>query len=114
MDKERIDKDVANMDADALKKWQLDIQKRVVSDWWSFSDDLIMKWNDMSHTHGTVTSGVYGYPPEWSKMVGFSNAIHPIWVKPAATPEPLDAATDYVPACTSLPKQYDQASNKWI
>jgi len=113
IDKEYVEKNVAAMDAEALKNWQLDVQKRVVTDWWSFADELVMKWNDMAHTHGTVTMGTYGYPKEWSKMVGFTNDVHPLWVKPAERPEPLDAAPDYVPACTPLPKTFDQKKGQW-
>eukprot|EP00929_Paragymnodinium_shiwhaense_P074970 TRINITY_DN3833_c0_g1_i1.p1 TRINITY_DN3833_c0_g1~~TRINITY_DN3833_c0_g1_i1.p1 ORF type:complete len:696 (+),score=161.97 TRINITY_DN3833_c0_g1_i1:65-2152(+) len=114
IDKEREEKNVAAMTAEEVKAWQLGVQRRVVADWWTFSDQLVMKWNDMSHSHGEVTEGTYGYPADWAKMVGFTNSIHPLWVKPAPRPEPLEAAPGYVPACTSLPQQFDQTGMKWV
>jgi dipeptidase len=94
-----------------LDAWQIRIQEELVADWWRLADFLIMKWNDMSRTTENVTDKAVGYPEWWVKMIGYSNDVHPVWVQPAAEPEP--SCPDYVPATIPLPRQWNDETHTW-
>jgi len=94
-----------------LDAWQIRIQEELIADWWRLADFLIMKWNDMSHTTENVTDKAVGYPEWWAKMIGYSNDVHPVWVQPAAQPEP--SCPDYVPATVSLPRDWNDETHSW-
>jgi hypothetical protein len=71
--------------------WQRELQKSVVSRWWKLADRLIVKYNDGYYTRvgsdlpagePPIIGKSYGYPDWFSKMIGQSTDIHPVWVQP--------------------------------
>merc|ERR1712039_860247 len=99
------------IDLDALSKWQIGLQDRVVADWWRLADKLVPKWNDGERSDEKRIGASWGYPPEYAKMVGLSNDIHPVWVQPASAP-PADMP-GYVKPSASLPRVWDHSARKW-
>merc|ERR1712203_1041839 len=82
-------------DSQRLASLQISLQEEVVASWWKLADFIVMKYND-----GKVNwpkAGVsIGYPEEYAKMIGFSNDVHPNWVRQAEVP-PV-AIEGYVPS----------------
>ena len=76
---------------DDLPTWQSELQKSVVARWWNLADRLIVKYNDGYYTRvgenlpaneEPIIGKSYGYPDWFSKMIGQSTNIHPLWVQP--------------------------------
>lgn len=112
---ERFDQELQkhdHADAQELRSWQVDLQERLVADWQSLADFLIMKWIDMRRSSGDVTAGAVGYTDNWAKMIGYSYDVHPIWVKPAETPGEVPWA-GYVAPTVSLPRFFNFTSVSW-
>jgi len=78
-----IDQDIAAGSGD--ESWQKMTQKKVVDMWWSLADKLIVKYNDGYYTRVGVPEPIigksYGYPDWYSRMIGQSPDVHPIWVQ---------------------------------
>jgi len=91
--------------------WQLDVQQRVLSDWWRLADSLVVKWNDYERTADGTIGSAWAYPVEWSRMIGTTTDVHPIWVQPAA--EPVPPPPGYVPSTVSLPRRWDVQAKEW-
>jgi len=111
---DRIDGEVeaaSRLPVPSLVKWQIDIQHRVVDDWWKMADFLVMKYNDQRINHPNVGAAT-GYPQWYADMVGFSHDVHPLWVQPAS--QPVVEVKDYQPPLYPLPKVWDYASATWM
>merc|ERR1712137_501432 len=100
---DEIDSRMAKMeeaDPQRLESLQITLQEELVAAWWKLADFIVMKYND-----GKVNwpkAGVsIGYPEQFSRMIGFSNDVHPVWVQPAAVP-PVQM-DGYVPALLQCP-----------
>ena len=110
------------------EKWQRSIQKTVIDKWWNLADRLIVKYNDGYYTKVGVPEPIigksYGYPDWYSRMIGQSPDVHPIWVEPwrsnsisnedikDTNSRPKDMYTrefEY-----EVPGQFDFESKKWI
>jgi len=112
---DRIDGQIeaaSHLPAPALAKWQMDIQRRVVDDWWKLADFLIMKYNDQRTNHPSIGVAT-GYPQWYANMVGFSNDVHPLWVQPASQPPAFVHVESYQAPRYPLPKFWDHASATW-
>jgi dipeptidase len=53
-----------------LTKYSNDMAQAVVDDWWTFSDHLVMKYND-GYINKSGERESVGYPKEWLDLVGF-------------------------------------------
>mmetsp|Transcript_15313 Transcript_15313/g.30105 ORF Transcript_15313/g.30105 Transcript_15313/m.30105 type:complete len:669 (-) Transcript_15313:225-2231(-) len=104
---DRIDTEFAQARMESgLGRWQASLQDALVADWWDLSDYLVMKWNDMSRTDDKSIDAQVGYPEWWSRLVGFSHDVHPVWVQPARSP-PVDLhVPGYVAPEASLPRKW--------
>lgn len=106
IDKERAARASNPRGAEDLGQWQLRLQEELVASWWSLSEAIIAKWNDMRRQISGPTSIVptggtaYGYPEWWAEMIGFNHDPHPIWVKRAVTP-PTDISI--APSTVTVP-----------
>merc|ERR1711990_985891 len=88
-----------------IGKLQVKLQEDIVSDWQVLADHLVAKWLDMRRTGASgPTRDTYGFTEWYAKMVGFSNDIHPIWVKPSEKP-PVDVP-GYVAPTVSIPRDW--------
>merc|ERR1740130_801559 len=94
-----------------LGQWQVALQERVLADWWKLADSLVQKWNDFECTTNTKLGASWSYPADWSHMIGFTNDVHPVYVQPAAEPQPEPLG--YVAASVSLPSHWDATARKW-
>lgn len=113
------------MGVDALRSWQLQAQDRVAADWWKLADELVYKWNDLSHTTATSTDHSNVYPREWANMIGYSYDIHPVWVQPSSEPPRCDVAKPdclvtisaelgYKAPTLALPRHWNFVAKEWI
>jgi dipeptidase len=112
---DRIDGEVEaalHLAAPALAKWQVDVQQRLIDDWWKMGDFLVMKYNDQRINHPNVGFAT-GYPQWYADMVGFSNDVHPLWVQPASQPPEFVKVENYEAPKYPLPKIWDEGSATW-
>ena len=121
-----IDEDIAAGRGDEL--WQKGIQKKVVDLWWNLADRLIVKYNDGYYTKVGIPEPIigksYGYPDWYSRMIGQSPDIHPIWVEPwrsASISNEDIKDTNSMPTDIytrdfeyEIPGVFDFESKKWI
>jgi len=68
-------------------KWQKNVQKKVVKQWWELSDKLIVKYNDgfLNEPEGAM-GAMYGYPLKYAQEIGFNHDVHPIHVMRIPSP----------------------------
>lgn len=85
-----------------------------MNNWWRMSDFLIMKYNDARINHPTVGTSP-GYPEWYTKIIGFNDDVHPVWVQPADKPSRSvqKMISGYVTPQTKLPSQWNPATNTW-
>lgn len=104
---DKIDEHWATAQTSAdVAAWQIRLQEEVVADWWTLADFLIMKWNDMSRTEGKVINKQVGLPEWWTRLIGWNQDIHPVYVQAAARPAPGVNVPGYVEPTVALPKQW--------
>jgi dipeptidase len=92
-----------------IEKWQKEEQENVVDVWWKLADSLIVKYNDGYLTKVglpvPIVGKSYGIPDWYSRMIGQTADIHPVWVKPMRD----DYENGPIVDKNSLPAHYNQA-----
>jgi len=77
----------------ALGLAQTQMQRRVVEEWWSLAEMLVVRYNDGFFNFGPWAPkavSVIGYPAFWLEMVGYSqDSFYPTWFRRNATPPSL-------------------------
>jgi dipeptidase len=129
---DEIDRDIAAGRGDA--SWQKAIQEKIIGQWWDLADRLIVKYNDGYYTRvgGGVSDPIigksYGYPDWYSRMIGQSPDVHPIWVEPATSGEATNQVqleqiqdTNSIPRdiykysfVYEVPRKFDFETKQWI
>ena len=93
-----------NGDNDAIAGWQRDAQRDVVKAWWKLADRVVVKYNDGYMTRVDLPEPIvgksYGIPDWYSRMIGQTADVHPVWVQGFTGGELNGAVTD----TNSLPK----------
>merc|ERR1712203_1098963 len=72
-------------DSKELARVQVKAQEDVVASWWRLADFIVMKYNDGKINWPKAGVSI-GYPEQFSRMIGFDNDVHPVWVQPAVAP----------------------------
>eukprot|EP00928_Gymnodinium_smaydae_P053305 TRINITY_DN37321_c0_g1_i1.p1 TRINITY_DN37321_c0_g1~~TRINITY_DN37321_c0_g1_i1.p1 ORF type:complete len:712 (-),score=142.48 TRINITY_DN37321_c0_g1_i1:54-2189(-) len=84
---------------EALGRAQRATQRKVTSEWWSFAEMLVVRYNDGFFNFGPYKpEGVatIGYPAFWLQMIGFSQeSYYPSWVDPVVVPPSNLPAADF-------------------
>ena len=114
------------------EEWQKGVQKKIVDSWWKLADRLVVKYNDGYYTrvgsgiHDPIIGKSYGYPDWYSRMIGQSPDIHPIWVegreagRNQGEEDIVDVGSkprDYLKSSDfkyKVPGKFDFESRRWI
>jgi hypothetical protein len=102
---------ILQSDGADLSNWQKDVQEKVVTKWWNLADRLIVKYNDGYLTRVDLPVPIvgksYGIPDWFSRMIGQTADVHPVWVKPMDDSYPQDSA---IVDSNSMPLNYKRAN----
>jgi dipeptidase len=103
--------EILQSDGADLSNWQKDVQEKVVTKWWNLADRLIVKYNDGYLTRVDLPVPIvgksYGIPDWFSRMIGQTADVHPVWVKPMDDSYPQDSA---IVDSNSMPLNYKRAN----
>jgi dipeptidase len=74
------------MSKSELETWQKETQASIFKRWWDLADRIIVKYNDGYMTRVDLPVPIvgksYGIPDWYSRMIGQTADVHPVWVKP--------------------------------
>merc|ERR1712232_929335 len=93
-----------------LARVQVQAQEDVVASWWKLADFIVMKYND-GKINWPKAGVIIGYPEQFSRMIGFSNDVHPVWVQPAVTP-PVEME-GFIPSSAVMPSTWNSGTATW-
>jgi len=97
-------------DSNELAQIQVKAQDDVIACWWKLADFIVMKYNDGKINWPKAGVSI-GYPEQFSRMIGFNNDVHPLWVQPAVVP-PVEM-NGYVPSTASMPSVWHSETATW-
>jgi len=100
----------AMTDKEELARAQIQAQEDVVASWWKLADFIVMKYNDGKINWPKAGVSI-GYPEQFSRMIGFSNDVHPLWVQPAVAP--TVAMDGYIPSSAVMPSTWHSETATW-
>lgn len=97
-----------------LEAWQREEQENVVSRWWKLADRIIVKYNDGYMTRVDLPVPIvgksYGIPDWYSRMIGQTADVHPVWVRPFEEEYPNGAP---IADMNSVPAHYQSVSHRY-
>ena len=71
--------------SDRATEWQRSVQRSIVDQWWNLADRVIVKYNDGYMTRVDLPEPIvgksYGIPDWFSRMIGQTADVHPVWVQ---------------------------------